>query len=186
MHYAGFWRRFGAYLIDFVVLMPLIAVSYYWGEKSHLFHAYWFLPGLTIGYLFHVWLVVRYGGTPGKLVLKTRIAMTDGAPVTHKAAMVRYSVLFVFSVLISLATLLGTLNMPPELYYSLGFIERGAQIVEYAPGWYQPVMILMNVWIWSEFIVILCNKKRRALHDFMAGTVVVRTGLQPAAPAAAA
>jgi uncharacterized RDD family membrane protein YckC len=32
----------------------------------------------------------------------------------------------------------------------------------------------MNVWIFSEFVVLLTNKKRRALHDFMAGTVVIR------------
>jgi uncharacterized RDD family membrane protein YckC len=28
--------------------------------------------------------------------------------------------------------------------------------------------------LYSEFIVLLTNKKRRALHDFMAGTVVIR------------
>jgi len=37
------------------------------------------------------------------------------------------------------------------------------------------VNILMQVWIWGEFLTMLFNKKRRAVHDFMAGTVVVRT-----------
>lgn len=44
--------------------------------------------------------------------------------------------------------------------------------MSFTPGWYKIVNILMNVWIWSEFIVILTNKKRRAIHDFIAGTVV--------------
>jgi uncharacterized RDD family membrane protein YckC len=34
---------------------------------------------------------------------------------------------------------------------------------------------LGNIWIWSEIIVILTNKRRRAIHDFIAGTVIVKT-----------
>jgi uncharacterized RDD family membrane protein YckC len=30
-----------------------------------------------------------------------------------------------------------------------------------------------SLWIYSEFIVLLTNEKRRALHDFMAGTIVI-------------
>ena len=43
------------------------------------------------------------------------------------------------------------------------------------PNWYQSVNIIASIWIWSEFIIMLTNKKRRALHDFMAGTVVIRS-----------
>jgi hypothetical protein len=45
------------------------------------------------------------------------------------------------------------------------------------PAWYQPVQIAGSVWLYSEFLVLLTNKKRRALHYFMAGTVVIRTGV---------
>jgi uncharacterized RDD family membrane protein YckC len=30
------------------------------------------------------------------------------------------------------------------------------------------------VWVYSEFAVLLTNRKRRAIHDFMAGMVVIR------------
>jgi uncharacterized RDD family membrane protein YckC len=30
------------------------------------------------------------------------------------------------------------------------------------------------VWVLSELVVLLSNKKRRAIHDYMARTVVVR------------
>ena len=36
------------------------------------------------------------------------------------------------------------------------------------------------VWVWSEVIVMLFNEKRRALHDFIAGTAVIS---EPAAAA---
>jgi uncharacterized RDD family membrane protein YckC len=32
-----------------------------------------------------------------------------------------------------------------------------------------------TLWSWAEIITMLTNKKRRAVHDFIAGTVVVRT-----------
>jgi len=45
--------------------------------------------------------------------------------------------------------------------------------VEATPWWYQPNHIANQVWIWSEFIVMMTNQKRRALLDFIAGTVVL-------------
>ncbi|WP_255590049.1 hypothetical protein [Marinicella meishanensis] len=32
----------------------------------------------------------------------------------------------------------------------------------------------MMVWYWSELLVMLTNERRRALHDFIAGTVVIK------------
>ena len=34
---------------------------------------------------------------------------------------------------------------------------------------------LSNIWVYSEFIVLLTNKRKRALHDFIANTVIIRT-----------
>jgi len=60
-------------------------------------------------------------------------------------------------------------------------MERLAQLT---PAWYKPVLILENIWVWSEFIVMMTNKKRRALHDFLAGTlVIVKDGAQQGVPA---
>jgi uncharacterized RDD family membrane protein YckC len=64
--------------------------------------------------------------------------------------------------------------MTDEAYFSLGDLERSVRIVETAPPWYQAVNILTQIWIWSEFLTMLFNKKRRAIHDFMAGTVVIK------------
>lgn len=174
LHYAGFWQRFFAYWVDLIVLLPLTGMAYLLGEKSRLFMLYWFIPGLIVGLLFHVYLVKRYGGTPGKLLLKTRIAMTDGAPVTTKASLLRYAGLFILSTLSGIALIIGTQAMTDELYFSLGYMERSTRMVELAPTWYFTVTILMQIWIWSEFITMLFNKRRRALHDFIAGTVVLR------------
>ncbi len=38
------------------------------------------------------------------------------------------------------------------------------------------------LWTWSELIVMLFHRQHRALHDFMAGTVVVADQRIPNAP----
>lgn len=72
---AGFWVRFGAYLIDFVIIMlfawiPLVgwigAIAYFilfWGAK---------------------------GQTPGKMALGLYVITTDGQPMSYGKAAIRY------------------------------------------------------------------------------------------------
>ena len=42
------------------------------------------------------------------------------------------------------------------------------------PAWAGPLEILFNIWVWGELLVMLTNEKRRALHDFITGTVVIK------------
>jgi uncharacterized RDD family membrane protein YckC len=56
-------------------------------------------------------------------------------------------------------------------------------MVEFAPRWYHPLQIVQNIWVWGELIVLLTNRKRRAIHDFIAGTIVVHASSSTAVPA---
>jgi hypothetical protein len=51
-------------------------------------------------------------------------------------------------------------------FQSLGFLERSRLLQQLAPPWYGTVEVFEQVWVCSEFIVMLTNRKRRALHDF--------------------
>ena len=97
MKYAGFWRRFAAFWMDLLVLLPLMVLAYFLEGSSRLYRLYWFFPGLLFELWYQVYLVVRYGGTPGKLILNIRIAMVDGSPVTPQAAVVRNAVVLVLA-----------------------------------------------------------------------------------------
>lgn len=174
MTYAGFWRRLGAFWIDFFCFLPLMALSIWMDNQYRHFQLWYYIPGLVIGLWFYVGLVKRYGGTPGKLLLNMRIVKLDGTPVGYKEASLRYAVLCVLSAASSAALVLAALDMTDTEYFSLGWQERSNRLLKMAPMWHTWVITLMNVWIWGEFVVMLTNKKRRAAHDFMAGTVVVR------------
>jgi uncharacterized RDD family membrane protein YckC len=43
-----------------------------------------------------------------------------------------------------------------------------------APRWNAWVTGVMYAWFLAIAIVMLCNRKRRSVHDFIAGTVVLR------------
>jgi uncharacterized RDD family membrane protein YckC len=174
MEYAGFWKRFGSYWLDLLIILPIIGITFWGNDQSRMFQIYYFIPGLLFGLWYHVYLVKKYGGTPGKLLLKIKISKVDGSDVQYKEAALRYSVLFLLTILSSIPLMMVTLGMTDSEYFSMDWQERSLAIVERAPSWYGAISIAMNVWIWSEFIVMLTNKKRRAIHDFIAGTVVIR------------
>jgi uncharacterized RDD family membrane protein YckC len=174
MQYAGFWRRFGAFWLDAIFMVPVMALTVWGNEHARLFQLYWLLPGLAFGLWFNLYLVKKYGGTPGKLLLDIKITKMDGSDVGYKEASLRYSVLFISSFLMSVLLIPPLFDMTDQQYFSMDFLTRSAYLVDHSSGLYNLTSIAMQIWIWGEFFVMLTNKKRRALHDFMAGTVVIR------------
>lgn len=172
--YAGFWRRVGAHCLDLMILLPLVGLIMWFEGTFRLFRLYYFAPGLLFSLYYHVWLVRRYGGTPGKLLMKIRIARLDGSAVGYREAILRHSVVLVLSHLMAIALIIATLRISDAEYLPLSFLEQSAVLFALAPEWFTPVHRLLGLWGWSEFIVMLFNRRRRALHDFMAGTIVVR------------
>lgn len=43
-----------------------------------------------------------------------------------------------------------------------------------SPEFFIIYSVAINIWIWSELLVLLTNRRKRAIHDFMAGTVIVK------------
>lgn len=177
MEYAGFWKRFWSFCLDTLIIAPIIAFTFWGNEQSRLFQLYYLIPNLLFGLWFYVYLVKRYGGTPGKLILKIKITKLDGSDVSYREAALRYSVLFVLSIFSAIPMILAAQGMSDTEYFSMNWQERSLVLIERSPSWYNLVSIAMNVWVWSEFIVMLTNKKRRAIHDFIAGTIVINRPL---------
>jgi len=172
--YGGFWRRLGAVMIDGLCLSPLFVLQFYLMAQSRSGMAYSIVPMLAVPLLYNVYLVRRYGATPGKLAMKLRITMLDGAPVTGRAALVRYLPWVVFGAVQSVGAALAALSMTDEAYASFGWMERSAQLEMVQPIWATYVGHAMKAWTLAMLISLLATSKRRTLHDFLAGTVVVR------------
>lgn len=175
VEYGDFWRRVGAQVLDALILAPLGILTYFGMQFSPKFYAYYLVPSILIGLFYSVYLVKRYGGTPGKRILDMRIVMTDGSPVTGAAAFWRYSVLLALSTIPAIGMALASLDISSEGYESLGFMERMQLLNTHTPKWAQSASYVVYGWMVLAAIVMLSNSRRRATHDFIAGTLVVRT-----------
>jgi uncharacterized RDD family membrane protein YckC len=174
--YVGFWRRLAAYGIDFAILLPYGLLNKQLLHTSRVAYLVSMVIGILIGIVFEVYLVKRFGGSPGKLIMRMRIAKLDGSPVGYRQASIRYSVLFLINVLMTTGWLMGLFSMTDLEYAAFASSRVPVRTLELlAPSWYQPLQTAGGIWVWGEFLVLLTNKKRRALHDFLAATVVVRT-----------
>lgn len=157
--YAGFWKRLGAGLVDSFVLIPiglisiaLVSISI-WSAivvtvVSNIFFA-------AYAIFFHY----RYGATLGKMVTDIKVTLPDGSPIGIKEAFLRSSVELGLSIMTMFAELSEMRNADAEQHLS--------------SSWHGTVDTIYLIWFWSEVIVLLFNERKRAIHDFIAGTVVV-------------
>ena len=172
--YAGFWKRFCAGWVDAFIILPL-AFLFLWLEGFDRTLAIFItIPASMLFAMYHVYFNARFGGTPGKLAVSIRIAKPNGMRIGWPEAWKRSAVDLVFAFLVLVVEVWALLQVVPEHYASLGWSERTLLLADYQPPWYNLVTILQNVWIWSEVVVLLFNKRKRAIHDFIAGTVVIK------------
>jgi uncharacterized RDD family membrane protein YckC len=172
--YAGFWERFCAGWVDAFIIMPL-AFLFVWLEGFDRTLAIAItIPSSVLFAMFNVFFNARFGGTPGKLAVGIRITKPDGSRIDWPEAWKRSSVDLVFAFIVLIVEVWGLMQADPERYASLAWLERTQLVNEHAPAWYGSVSVLQQIWIWSEVVVLLFNKRKRAIHDFIAGTVVIK------------
>jgi len=171
--YAGFGRRFWAGLIDFVIIMLVWYVSIRLsGHDKALAIAVTILYSIlfSLGYVF---FNARFGGTPGKLAVAIKITKPDGTHIGWFEAWKRSSVDLLYTIVFLYFIVAVMIQVDAKQYSAFGFPERNHLLQAYHASWFSVVNVLEQVWYWGEFIVLLSNKRRRAVHDFIAGTVVI-------------
>jgi len=181
--YAGFWKRLCAGFADAFIIMPL-AFLFIWLEGfDRTLSIIITIPSSILFAMYNVYFNARFGGTPGKLAVGIRITKPDGSRINWSEAWKRSSVDLVFAAIVLIVDVWGLTQVDPEDYASLGWMERTQLVMAHAPAWYGAISIHQQVWIWSEVVVLLFNKRKRAIHDFIAGTVVIQKQFAEQSPA---
>lgn len=165
MKYATIWRRFWALVLDFLILSPVLILTYY--IKHHVQNSAILAAGTTLNYsyatVYSIWMHTSYGQTLGKMVMKVRVLnLAETRPPSFREAFMMdiYSVL-ACSCMIGLALyMIATHTYSPHAFVKAQF--------------FRILLYLDNGWLIAELTCVLANKKRRSLHDLIAGTVVVR------------
>ena len=173
--YAGFWRRFAALLIDVLIFLPISATLTWASVQSRLAALLLLFPAALFGCAYQVFFHARWGQTPGKMVARVRVLSVDGSRIGLRQALLRSAVDIFISGLFIAAQASALLQIPPAEYASLTWLEQSRRVGELQGSW-QWLSWVEGAWTISEVVTLLFNRRRRALHDLIAGTVVLRTG----------
>jgi len=102
MSYAGFWIRFGAYVLDVLILLAVnvfigmiagLTMSQAVGVKptgAILFQLILTGINLAIGVTYEVFMIGRFGATLGKMACKIQVVTAEGQRVSYGRALGRY------------------------------------------------------------------------------------------------
>jgi len=128
MTYAGFWPRFGAYLIDGIVAGIILKISMWLAMLPMTYYlSQGFMSGnpqlgaippslpmalflgvslsVTLQALYYILMWGRRGATLGKMAMKIKIVSTDGSDISYGAAFLRYIGTIISSIPFSLGFL---------------------------------------------------------------------------------
>ena len=171
--YTGFWKRFGASLVDSFVLFP-VGMIFLLLEGISIWSA--IVVTVASGIFFTAYIICfhyRYGATLGKMVTGIKVTLPNGSPIEFKEALLRSCVELALSVTTTVARLSALINADAEQYQSLDWIGREKYVLSLVPAWHEFVEPIYWYWFWSEVVVLLFNERKRAIHDLIAGTVVI-------------
>jgi uncharacterized RDD family membrane protein YckC len=110
------------------------------------------------------------------MVAGVRVVDVGGAAISWRQAVLRSSVDVILALAVGVSNVVALSRMRPDEYMSPDRWRHMAALSPFPDG------LVWFSWGWfcSELIVLLFNRRKRALHDFIAGTVVVHTSPAPA------
>lgn len=158
--------RFGAAMIDGLIFLPIGYLNNYLTEvlsnKAGLL-IIWTVIFMCIYQFYTVFLHGKYGQTFGKMAMGVKIVtFPEELPISYFQAFIRdlpYFFIYFFQTVILISIILF-----PRLAYNSS-LSTTLEILNFAG----------LAWLLLEIISMLFNEKRRAVHDFIAKTVVIKT-----------
>lgn len=168
-----FWKRLLASLIDCILLFPW---AIFWSNIYH--RESFFIIGRIMIVLSHFLLFILFvrifKGTPGKLILRLRIVKINGDKISFKETFLRDLVSFIIVILVAVL-FIWTYSNNPQLaeMKPLGIFIKNLK--KDSMPYYNIIQLLSSLFWIADVIVFLANKRNRALHDFIAGTIVVNS-----------
>jgi uncharacterized RDD family membrane protein YckC len=170
---AGFWRRLAARLIDMVILLPLTLTLVLATGSSRELSIVSDLFGLFITQFYVIISLYLWCQTAGKMIMGVRVVSLDGDRLTLTQAMLRSSIEAGLATLIVAFTAIAKFSIPQSQFSAIGIVERARLIAEAAPQ-LRMMNLLNGLWVFTSAIVLVYSLYKRAPHDFIASTRVVR------------
>lgn len=160
-------------LIDLLVLAPILAIEIWLGSDSKSMAIVLLVPVACIHVGYFVYSHGRFGQTIGKYLVGIRVVKRNGEVIGWQEAWLRSSFDVLFVSFSCAAAFIVLTTIADRDYYNVGWSQRSQNLYALRPAWVGWTDIASQIWTWSEVVVMLFNRERRALHDFIAGTIVI-------------
>ena len=180
-----FWARFIANLLDGMVLTPVtLPTTILIGYGPSAVAIAWVIVTAPVGWAYTSYCHGRWGQTLGKRATKIKVVRADseGSP-GYRRALRRDIGSIVFSSLGCVVLVTLIVNGDTDAFrifhdFSMnGSSQDASETYRRAFSGYNPATIILgavnSAWALTEVGTMMLNRKRRALHDFIGGTVVV-------------
>ncbi|MEA1972364.1 MAG: RDD family protein [Candidatus Cloacimonadota bacterium] len=157
--YSTFWPRVFSAILDSIFLWVFFTIlSYLIGSLNEMLY---FALSYILPFGYYIYFHASYGQTLGKMIMSVKIVRNDNEnDITFKHALLRDSVPIAFCVIMLIL-----------MFFPV--ITDGQQNIIISFVLLFVTMFLNFMWFVLELVTMLFNKKRRAVHDFIAGTVVI-------------
>jgi uncharacterized RDD family membrane protein YckC len=180
--YAGFLPRVLASCVDKAIIWS--------ASRLFLLARHFSLTGFCVvtivGFFFyrfyHIGCVALWGQTPGKMAAKIKIVRVDGSPARWWNALLRNSVETLLTATVVVMEMKAITMVSPAKFLATDYFDRPALIDAFVSKSAGTIAIATQVFVLSEFVILFLNKKKRAIHDFLAGTVVIHDPRLPLFP----
>ncbi|TXK77491.1 RDD family protein [Paenibacillus sp. N3.4] len=165
--YIAFWKRVQMHILDLLIIAIPAVLLYRFSLSTSIkfgsvfpFVIYWLL---FCG--FYVFMTMKFGGTPGKLISKARIVDKYGNFLHIGTASLRYLLFFLYSIIM-------VLKLKEGIELNVNFHDISHFISTYK-GNVSLIGNFIGVITFVECLTVAFNNKKRALHDMAAGSYVI-------------
>jgi uncharacterized RDD family membrane protein YckC len=171
--YAGFWKRAGAAIIDGIIALILFPLTNFLFVYS--FNNKTIMPLLVYNcilfFIIQYYSITKYGGTPGHLIVQLRTIDNSGNYLDYEHAFLR-SLTYLPYTISYLLQINHSINSAPSNINIQSILDITPVLDKYG-GIYTASVTLFSLLIIFDIGTVLFNKKKRAIHDFIAGSYVV-------------
>lgn len=166
--YAGFWTRVGAFIVDFLVLLPLIGLLVY--SLIVLKSLSIVLAVTLLMAAYKPLMEYQYGATLGKMALGIKVINEEGGLISPNQAIIRYLPWLVGNII--------NVLMYVELFAVGGFqdVSGFMEYSEFTQNYSSTLSNLSSLAGWLVFIsalVMVFNQQKQAFHDKIAKTYCI-------------
>jgi uncharacterized RDD family membrane protein YckC len=117
---------------------------------------------IVLEVMYYVLLHYKYGQTLGKMFMKVKVVdLNEESGITFRQAVAR-DIFFIAISIIDIG------------YLAMWFLSDLVGSEDSLSNFNYYITTLSSCWVILELVSMLTNSKRRAIHDFIAGTVVVK------------